>query len=156
MVGKVSVGDQIRETHIRFRNLDDFESYIYAIDERYEAEDAIFNGYIYKINTPQFTIVNRTQYGIGCDFKHQLFEYHGISCFIPTKDYCFVKCINYLIGEDYKQQYLDFIRNEKTRSNIMTLARIQPFCRANNINLGYFDGRRVFPRSATDRGNASF
>ena len=36
------------------------------------------------------------------------------------------------------------------------MARIQPFCRANNINLGYWDGTRVFPRSVTDRNNALF
>ena len=33
MVGKLKVGDQIRQTHIRFRNIDDYESYINAIDE---------------------------------------------------------------------------------------------------------------------------
>ena len=70
--------------------------------------------------------------------------------------YCFIKCINSLTGEDYKQQYLHFIRNEKRRSNIMTKARIQPFCRANNSSLGQFDGTRVFPRSVTDRDNALF
>ena len=44
MVGKASPADQIRETHIRLRNMDDFESYVNAIDEVYEAEDAIFYG----------------------------------------------------------------------------------------------------------------
>ena len=44
MVGKILPGDQKRETHTRFRNMDDFESYVNAIDERYEAEDAIFYG----------------------------------------------------------------------------------------------------------------
>ena len=48
MVAKLSLADQIRETYIRFRNMDGFESYINAIDESYDAEDAIFNGYIYK------------------------------------------------------------------------------------------------------------
>ena len=38
----------------------------------------------------------------------------------------------------------------------MTKARIQPFCKANNINLGYFDGIRVSPRSVTDRNNALY
>ena len=38
----------------------------------------------------------------------------------------------------------------------MTKARNQPFCRAININLGYFDGTRVFPRSVTDKDNALF
>ena len=38
----------------------------------------------------------------------------------------------------------------------MTKPRIQPFCRANNINLGYYDGIKIFPRSVTDRNNALF
>ena len=38
----------------------------------------------------------------------------------------------------------------------MTKARSQPFCRANNFNLGYLDGTRVIPRSVTDRNNALF
>ena len=75
---------------------------------------------------------------------------------IPTKVYCFVKCINCSTGGDSKRQYLEFIRNEKRPSIIMTKARVQPFCRANNINIGYFDGIRVFPRSVTDRNNALF
>ena len=120
MVGNLKVGDQIRQTNIRFRNMDDFEAYINSIDEGYDAEDAIFNGYIYKLNTPQFNRVNRSQYGNGCDFKHEIIEYRGNNCFIPTKVYCFVKCVKFLTGEDYKEQYFDFIRNEKRRSNIMT------------------------------------
>ena len=40
------------------------------------------------------------------------------------------------------------------RTNSMTKARIQPFCRANIINIGYFDGLGVFPR--TERNNALF
>ena len=52
MVVGIKLADQTRETHIRFRNLDDFESYITAIDQHYESEDDTFNDYIYKINTP--------------------------------------------------------------------------------------------------------
>ena len=156
MVGNLKVGDQIRQTHIRLRNMDDFENYINSIDEGYDADDCIFNGYIYKLNTPQFNKVNRSQYGNGCSFDKIIVEYRRNNCFIPTKGDCFVKCINYLTGQDYKQQYLDFIRNEKRRSNIMTKARVQPFGRANIINLGYWDGGRVFPRSVTNRDNALF
>ena len=156
MVGNLKVGDQIRQTHVRFRNMNDFEAFINSIDEGYDSDDCIFNGYFYKIDTPQFNKVKRSEYGNGCDFKHEIIEYRGNNCFIPTKGYCLIKCINYLTGQDYKQQYLDFIRNEKRRSNIMTKARIQPFARANNISIGYFDGERVFPRSVTNRGSALF
>ena len=156
MVGNLIVGDQIRQTNIRLRKMDDFEAYFNAIDEGYVAEDAIFNGHIQKINSPHFNKVNRSQYGNGCDFKHEIIEYRGNNCFMPTKEYCFVKCNNFLTGEDYKEQYLDFIRDEQRRTNLMTKARLQPFCRANNINLGYFDGEGVFPRSVTERNNALY
>ena len=112
-LGKLSIGDQIRETHISFRNITDYEHYIDAIDEIYDAEDAIFNGYTYKKDTPQFNLVNRSQYGNGCDFEHEIIEYRGNNSYIPTKFYCFINFINFLTGVDYKQQYLDFIRNEK-------------------------------------------
>ena len=156
MVGKIKVGDQIGQTPIRLRNVGDYESYIKAIDQDYNSEDAIFNGYIYKLDTPQLIKVNRSQYGNGCDFKHEINEYRGNNCFIPTKGYCFVKCINFITGQNYKQQNLHFIGNEKRRSNIMTKTRIQPFCIAKNIDLGYYDGEGVFPRSVTDRKNALF
>ena len=146
MVGKLKNGDQIRETHVRFKKITDYEAYINSIVEGYDAEDAISNGFIYKINTQQFSLVNRSQYGNGCDFKHEIIQYRGNKCFEPNKSYCFMKSINFLTGEDYKQQNRDFIRNKKRRSNILTEARIQPFCRANYITLGFFYGTRVFSR----------
>ena len=156
LIGSLIVGDQTKQTHSRFRNMNAFESYINKIDDGYDADDNIFNGYIYKIDTPQFNKVNRSQYGNGCDFKHEIIEYQGNNCFILTKGHCFVKCINFLTGQDYKQKYLEFIRNEKRRTNIMTKARIQPFCRANNINLGYFDGIGVYHRSVMNRDSALY
>ena len=33
IVGNLKVGDQIRQTHSRFRNMDDFEAYINSIDQ---------------------------------------------------------------------------------------------------------------------------
>ena len=156
MVGNLKAGDQIRQTNIRFRNMVDFEAYVNSIDEGYDAEDAIFNGYIYKLDTPQFEKVNKSQYGKGCDFKHDITEYRGNNCYIPTNGYCFVKSVNFLTGGDYKEQYLNFIRNEKRRSNITTKARIQPLCQDNNNILGYNNDDRVFPRTVTNRNSALF
>ena len=36
----------------------------------------------------------------------------------------------------------------------MTSARIQPFCRKYNINIGYYDGYRVYPRYITEKNIA--
>ena len=156
MVVNLKVGDQIRQTHIRFRNISDYEAYINSIDQDYDSEDSIFDGYIYKLNTPQFNKVNRSQYGNGCSFDKIIIEHRGNNFFIPTKGYCFVKCIHFLTGQDYKAQYLDFIRNEKRRSNIMTMARIQPCLRKLGIDLGYYNGDRVFPRTVTNRDSALY
>ena len=38
----------------------------------------------------------------------------------------------------------------------MTKARIQPFSKANNINLGYYNDDRVFPRTVTNRNSALY
>ena len=146
MVGSLKVGDQIRQTQFRFGNIDDYESYIISIDEGFVPEDAIFNGYICKINTPQFNKVNRSQYGKGCNFKQQNFENHGNNCYIPNNCYCFIKCKNFLTKSDYKEQYLDFIRIEQRQSNIVTQARMQPCLRKIGIELGCFDGTRTNPR----------
>ena len=110
MVGSLKFADQNRQTHIRFRNIADYEAYIFAIDQDYESEDNFFNGYNYKKDTPQFNLVNRSQYGNGCDFKHEIIEYRGKNCFIPTKGYCYFKCIIYSTGGEYEEQYFVFYR----------------------------------------------
>ena len=61
-----------------------------------------------------------------------------------------------MTGQGYNEQYLDFMRNEKRRTNILTEARIQPFCRANKNNLCYYNDDRVFPRSVTNRSSALY
>ena len=38
MVGNLKVGDQIRQTHIRLRNIFEHEAYINSIDEGYDAK----------------------------------------------------------------------------------------------------------------------
>ena len=77
MVGRLNVGDQTRQTHIGLRKITNYESYINAIDQDYESEDAIYNGYIYRLITPHFNLVNRSQYGNCCDFKQEIIEYRG-------------------------------------------------------------------------------
>ena len=85
MVGKESSGDLVRETHIGFRSISDYEHYINAIDQNYDSEDAIFNGYIYKMDTPLFNKLNRSRYGIRCEFKHEIVAYRSNKFFILTK-----------------------------------------------------------------------
>ena len=155
LIGDMLVGEIVQKTNIRFKNVDDFESYINAIDNGgYDAEDVIFTGWLYKLNTPEFKKVNRSRYGKGTDFKQDIVEYIGNNCYIPTSGMCFLKCINRFTKKDYTEEFLTFIRTEQRRSNVMTAARIQPFCRRHNINIGYYDDFRVCPRTITQRNTA--
>ena len=81
----------------------------------------------------------------------EIVEYHGQNCYIPTSGNCFIKCIKYFTKKDYTEEFLTFIRTEKYRSGVMTSARIQPFCRKYNINIGCFDGIRINPQNITQR-----
>ena len=69
---------------------------------------------------------------------------------------CFKKCSNSFTKKLYTEEFLTFIRTEQRRSNVLTSARIQPFCRKYNINIGCFDGTRINPRNLTQRNTSLF
>ena len=154
-IGSMLVGELEQKTNIRFKKVDDFESYIKAIDNSgYDSEDVIFTGWLYCLNTPEFKKVNRSQFGRGTDFKQDIVEYIGNNCFIPTSGNCFIKYIIYFTKKDYTEEFLTSIRTEQRRSSVMTSARVQPFCRKHNISIGCYDGFRVCPRNITPRNTA--
>ena len=152
--GKMIIGPVEHKTNIRFKNMDDFERYINAIDVDYDSEDVIFTGYVYKLDTPQFKVVKRSAYGKGTNYMQEIIEYHGQNCYIPSSGMCFIKCINYFTKRDYTNEFLTFIRSERRRSNVMTSARVGSFYRKYNINIGCFDGTRINPRNITQRDTA--
>ena len=92
--GKMIIGPVEHKTNIRFKNMDDFERYINAIDIDYDSEDVIFTGYDYKLDTPQFNVVKRSAFGKGTNYMQEVVEYHGQNCYIPSSGMCFIKCIN--------------------------------------------------------------
>ena len=97
LISTLNIGEPIRKTHIRYRNIIGFEGYINAIEMDYNSEDFL-SGNFYKLDTPMFDMVKRCRYGKGVYFKREDFESRGKNCYIPTKVYCFKKCNNYLTG----------------------------------------------------------
>ena len=73
--GLIVKGTVERKTIIRFRNLDDFEIYINAMDFDYDNEDVIFTGYVDKSNTLQFKSVKRSAYAKGTNYMKDMVEY---------------------------------------------------------------------------------
>ena len=155
LIGSMLVGEVEQKTKIRFKNVDDFESYINAIDNSgYDSEDVIITGWFYKKNTPEFKKINRSQYGRGTDFKQDIVEYIGNNCYIPTSGNCFIKCITSFTKKDYTEEFLTFIRTEQRRSIVMKSARVKPFCRKHNIKIDCYDGFRICPRNITQKNTA--
>ena len=151
LVGNLTINGIKRKTNMRFKNMTDYESYIEKKDEKYDGEDVVFEGDAFQLPQPDFKPIKRSNYGKGSNHLFDIEEYFGTNCYIPTGNNCFVKCINYLTGNDYTQQNLDFIREGDRRKNVMTLARIQPFVKQYGIEIGYFNGKEVMPRSGKER-----
>ena len=104
--------------------MDNFESYINAIDVDYDSEDNTFTGHVYKIDKLQFKIVERNVYDKGTNHMHEIVEHQGQNCYLPTSGHCFIKCIKYFTNKEYTEEFLAFIRSEKYRSGVMKSARI--------------------------------
>ena len=127
------IGELEQKTKIRFKNVDDFETYSNAIDNScYDSNDVTFTGWLYKLKTPEFNKVNRSQYGRGTGFKQDIVDNIGINCYIPTSGNCFLKC-SYFFIRKYTQEFLTFVQTEQRRTDSLTPARIQTFCRKKNI-----------------------
>ena len=157
MIGSMLIGELEQETNVSFKNVGDFETYVNAIDNSgYDSDDVTFRRWLYKIRTPDFEKVNISQYGRGADLKQDIVEYIGNNCCTPARTNCFKKCNNYFTKKDYTQEFSTFIQTEHRGSNVMTSARNQPFCSKYIINIGGYDGFRVFPRNLAERNIALY
>ena len=54
MICDINIGEHKQTTAMRFKDIEHYEAYIISSDMDYVAEDTIFTGYIYKLNTPEF------------------------------------------------------------------------------------------------------
>ena len=106
--GKIIIGPIEHKTNIRFKNMEDFERYINAIDIDYDSEDVTFSGYVYKLYTPHFKVVKRSAYGRGTNYTQKIVEYLGQNCYIPTSGMYFIKCINYFTKKRLHKRIFNF------------------------------------------------
>ena len=105
--GLMIIGPTEHKRNIRFKNMDDFESYINAMDIDFDSEDVTFTGYVHILNTPQLNVVRRSAYGRGTNYMQEIVEYHGQNCYIPFSGMFFIKCIIYFTKKDYTEEFLN-------------------------------------------------
>ena len=56
--GKMIIGAVEHKTNIRYKNMNDFENYLNAIDIDYDSDDVTLTGYVYKLDTPNSKLLN--------------------------------------------------------------------------------------------------
>ena len=136
-----------------FKDAEQLDKRIEKINEHYDESLAItFTGELIKY-TKIFDKVKRSNYGTGCDSFKKIVEYQGNLCYITEENECFRKCLEFIYKKDFSQEYCEFIRESQRNKNIMTSAKIQPFCKKHNIDLGIYDlkQKRILPLSVTER-----
>ena len=99
------IGPIDHKTNTRFKTMDDFESYINAIEIDYDSEEAVFNGYVYKLNTAQFNVVKRSAYGKGAKCMQEIVEYRGQNCYIPTSGMCCIRCVKHFTEKIIQKRF---------------------------------------------------
>ena len=84
LVGDITINGIKKKTNKRFKNMNDFESYIEKIDEKYDGEDVVFEGDAFQLPQPEFKPIKRSNYGKGTNHLFDIEEYFGTNCYIPT------------------------------------------------------------------------
>ena len=136
-----------------FKDAEQLDKRIEKINEHYDESLTItFTRELIKY-AKIFDKVKRSNYGTGCDSFKKIVEYRGNLCYIPEENECFRKCLEFIYKKDFSQEYREFIRESQRNKNIMTSAKIQPFCKKHDINLGIYDlkQKRILPLSVTER-----
>ena len=136
-----------------FKDSEQLDKRIEKINDKYdETLNITFTGELIRY-TKTFNKIKRSNYGTGCDIFKKIVEYRGNLCYIPEENECFRKCLEFIYKKDFSQQYCDFIKESQRNKNIMTSAKIQPFCKKHNINLGVYNPKQqeILPRSVTER-----
>ena len=106
MTVSMLIGEVEQKRTIRFRKIEDLETYITAIDVDYDREDVIFTGWLFKLSTPHLNMVSRSQYGRRTDFEQKIVEYINKICYIPTSVNCSMKCFNHPTVKDCTEGFL--------------------------------------------------
>ena len=79
--------------------------------------------------------VKRSNHGKGCDVFKNILESRGEFCFIPSANECFRKCIEFIYQKGFSHEYRELIQDSDRCKNMMTSARIQPFCKKKTISI---------------------
>ena len=126
---------------------------IEKLNDKYdETLNITFTGELIRY-TKTFNKTQRSKYGTGCDSFHKIVEYRGNLCYIPEKTNVSENVWNLYTKKTSLTNIVNLLKIRQRIKNIMTSAKIQPFCNKQIINLGVYNPKQqeILPRSFTER-----
>ncbi|ESO88584.1 hypothetical protein LOTGIDRAFT_165367 [Lottia gigantea] len=134
-------------------NAKTFRNFFATVDNKSDASDWYFTGKMI-LRKNNFKEIKRSKKGSGVTLLKKINEYIGINCYIPSDGYCFVKCVNRVLNEDYTREFQDFINSfsKSNRKGVMTTARICEFNKKFNTNFQIYmpKHRHVQPKKVSE------
>ena len=111
--GLMIIGPVEHKTNIRYKNMNDFESYINATDIDSDSENVTFTENVYKLNTPQFNVVKRSAYLKVLITCNKIVEYLSQNRYFPTSGHCFIKCIIFFPMKNIRKNFQRLVQLNK-------------------------------------------
>ena len=140
------------DTNRFFKDSNELAKFIDKLLDKYDDHPIYYTGNIYRY-FKNFKRVNRSEHGRGANEFNDIQEYNGKNCYIPDRNGCFLKCINYIFNKDFNKEYFEFIKSYKRRKNVMPRCRIPEFCKRYKIDIGIYDlnNGRILPRTVKQK-----
>ena len=83
------IGEHKLSRAIRFELIEIYESYYKNIHMNYDAGYILFTGFFDKMIATELTKVDSSESGERIDYKQEIVDFLGNSCYTPTSGYCF-------------------------------------------------------------------
>ena len=122
-----------------YKHSDQLTKSIEKLIDKYDATLAVsFLSYMMKY-TIVFKQIALSIYGKGFDAFNNVLEYERQLCYITTGNASFRKCLEFVYKSFFSIEYKQIVLRSNRCRNIMSSAKIQPFFRKHNHNLGTYN-----------------
>lgn len=157
--------EELKHFSAIFYNKQAFHIWVNNLSLSSDTEEWKFTGSI-KYDDFGLKLVQRSPRGRGINDEYKINEYKGNLCYIPTEDFCFIKCINYLFNcneeqsEENFEKFNQFLYKEKqtSRNGTMSNCKFRQYNEYFNLQVQYYNpkDRHLYPKGYRTPYNAVF
>ena len=147
--------EELKHFSVIFYNKQAFETWVSNLNLSSDTEEWKFTGSI-KYDDFGLKLVQCSPKGRGINDEYKINEYKEKLCYIPTEDFCFIKCINYMFNCNEEQSkenfetFNQFLYKEKqtSRTGTMSNCKFRQFNEYFNLKVQYYNHKdwHLYPK----------